>query len=307
MNEFWMKVGKTLHHCGCRLLHSIRGVWWDVHHPPVKKPLFIVGCSRAGTTLVYKTISQAKELGTLNRETHDFWADLHPLSEKNWNTHALTAADARQRDRDIVSRYFYVHTGKYRFVDKNNQNSLCIPYLHALFPDAYFLYVKRNPGDNINSLIEGWGKVDLFGTWSSSLPATVAIEKGQYQRWCFFLPEDWRDYLTASIEEVCAFQYSAVNHAIIKALNNIPASQWTEICYEDILQNPIEAFRQAFEEIGLSFDSRLENHCSHVLSNPYNAFFEIRVDKWRNAKHCKRVERVLPSLKKIANEMGYMA
>jgi hypothetical protein len=37
-----------------------------------------------------------------------------------------------------------------------SQNGLCVSYLCSLFPDADFVYVKRNPGDNINSLIEEW-------------------------------------------------------------------------------------------------------------------------------------------------------
>ena len=118
----------------------------------------MVGCSRAGTTLVYKTLSESREIGSLQRETHDYWTDLHPLADKHWDTHALDASDASPADRDTVSRYFYSWTGQHRWVDKNNQNGLCVPYLQALFPDAVFVFVKRSPGDNLNSLIEGWRK-----------------------------------------------------------------------------------------------------------------------------------------------------
>ena len=230
-----MKVEKTLNYHCRQILLAIRGIWCNVSDTEVGKPIFIVGCSRAGTTLVYRTFSEAEELGSLKRETHDFWAELHPLEERDWLTHALGAADASDRDRDIVARYFYVHTGKHRFVDKNNQNSLCIPHLHALFPDAFFLYVKRDPGDNINSLIEGWGKENIFATWSRDLPGTVSIEGGEYRHWCFVLPDGWRNYLASSIEEVCAFQYRSVNHSIIEALKGVPSSQWTEIKYEDLV------------------------------------------------------------------------
>ena len=217
MSEFWQKVDKTLRYHGRQTAIALRGAWWDVHPVKAKRPVFIIGCSRAGTTLVYKTLSESRELGTLQRETHDFWAELHPLQEKNWETHALAATDASEHDRDYVTRYFYAWTGNTRFVDKNNQNGLCVPYLYSLFPDACFIYVKRSPGDNLNSLIEGWGKPDEFATWSDDLPATVAIDGGRYKRWCFFLADGWRDFITASIEEVCAFQYNAINRAILDA------------------------------------------------------------------------------------------
>lgn len=162
MADLLLKIDKTLRHHGRSALRAARGAWWDLTRPPADRPVIVLGCSRAGTTVVYKTLSESPQLGTLQRETHDFWVDLHPVENKGWNTHALDAGDASARDRDFVARYFYAWTGRSRWVDKNNQNGLCVPYLQALFPDAVFVYVKRGPGDNINSLIEGWGKPDKW-------------------------------------------------------------------------------------------------------------------------------------------------
>jgi hypothetical protein len=218
LSEFWLKADKTLRYHGKQILRAARGAWWDVHRFPAKSPIFIIGCSRAGTTLVYKTFSESKYLGTLQRETHDFWSDMHPLKDKHFDTHALAAQDATQHDRDKVARYFYTYTGTERFVDKNNQNGLCVPYLYTLFPDAHFVYVKRSPGDNLNSLIEGWSKPEEFATWSKQLPERIAVEHGRYTHWCFFLAQGWRDYINAPVEEVCAFQYDAINQAISNGL-----------------------------------------------------------------------------------------
>ena len=217
MSDLLEKVGKTLQYGVRRATQMARSGWWSLARHQLQRPIFVVGCSRAGTTVVYKTLSESREIGSLQRETHDFWIALHPLAEKGWSTHGLTAADARPGDRDVVSRYFYSQTGRLRIVDKNNQNGLCVPYLHALFPDAHFVYVKRSPGDNIHSLIEGWGKADEFATWSNDLPADVHIDGGRYRRWCFFLFDGWRDYLDRPIEDVCAAQYAGMNRAILDA------------------------------------------------------------------------------------------
>ena len=305
MTTSLLNARKTLRFHGARVLRATRGAWWDLKRPALERPIFVVGCSRAGTTLVYKTFSESRELGTLQRETHDFWAMLHPLAERNWGTHALTALDASERDRNVVSRYFAVNTGRRRIVDKNNQNGLCVPYLFALFPDAHFVYVKRSPGDNIHSLIEGWGKAEEFATWSHELPSPIAVEGGRYKRWCFFLAEGWRDYVNASIEDVCAFQYLSMNRAIIDAGKAIPPAQWTEIVYEDLLQDPVQGFRRAFEACDLQFTEELERHCKGVLATPYNAFSEIRADKWRDQPNRERISRVLPRLAGLATEMGY--
>jgi len=305
MSELLVKVGKTLRYHGRRAIIATRAARWDASRRPLERPIFVVGCSRAGTTLVYKTFSESRQLGSLQRETHDFWIALHPLAKKGWRSHALDASDANRRDRDAVSRYFYSHTGRLRIVDKNNQNGLCVAYLFALFPDAQFVYIKRSPGDNIHSLIEGWGRSDEFATWSADLPVEVRIDGGRYRRWCFFLFEGWQRYVDAPIEEVCAAQYVAMNQAIIDAAKAIPRRQWTEIQYEDLVRDPVEGFQRAFQACGLEFTDNLRRHCETVLSKPYNAFSAIRLDKWRDQGNRERIERVLPGTAEIASAMGY--
>jgi len=305
LSELLLKVSKTLRYHGRRAMTAARGASWDRSRRLLEKPIFVVGCSRAGTTLVYKTLSESKELGSLQRETHDFWIALHPLAKKDWRSHALDASDASPRDREIVSRYFFSQTGRLRVVDKNNQNGLCVAYLHALFPDAHFVYIKRSPGDNIHSLIEGWGRAKEFATWSEDLPAEVRVEGGRYRRWCFFLFDGWQRYVNAPIEEVCAAQYVATNRAIIDASKAIPPAQWTEIQYEDLVRNPVDGFRGVFESCGLAFTVELERHCENVLSTPYNAFSAIRIDKWRDQENRDRIERVFSIIAPIAVEMGY--
>ena len=305
LSEFLEKVSKTLAWHARRIQCGVRSAHWMLTHPRARRPIIVVGCSRAGTTLVYKTLSESSEIGSLQRETHDYWTALHPLADKHWDTHALDAGDASDRERDIVSRYFYSWTGQHRWVDKNNQNGLCVPYLQALFPDAVFVFVKRSPGDNLNSLIEGWRKPDEFATWSNDLPATVAVENGQLHQWCFFLAEGWRNYLDAPVEDVAAFQYNAINQAILDAKASVPHGQWVEVFYEDFLRDPVATFRHVFEGCGLAFDSRLQAHCAEVLDIPYNAFSEIRLDKWKDGRNRDKIERVLPQVADVAARMGY--
>ena len=107
------------------------------------------------------------------------------------------------------------------------------------------------------------------------------------------------------IEEVCAAQYASMNRAIMDAAKGIPSVQWTEVLYEDLVIDPVRAFRRVFESCGLTFTTTLEQHCASVLSTPYNAFSEIRLDKWRAQGNRERIDRVLPSVADVATAMGY--
>jgi hypothetical protein len=298
-------INKNLRYYGHKLLVGLRGLRFRVSPILLKQPVFIVGCSRAGTTLVYKTFSESRELGSLQKETHDFWSGLHPPAERGWGSHSIPEQYASQADRESVSRYFYTQIGKRRIVDKNNQNGLSIPYLYSLFPDAHFVFIKRSPGDNINSLIHGWGKEKEYGAWSDSLPEPISIDGGKYKKWCFFLANDWREYTQSSIEEVCAFQYRSINDSILESRRKIPGNQWHEVAYEDLISNPVEGFRNIFNACGLAFCSHLENHCNSVIDRPYNAFSEIKVDKWKEGANKRRIERILPDVKETAEKLGY--
>lgn len=304
LDNFSEKLRKTIDYYRSGITRSVRSVAWRLTRRHAQRPIFVVGCSRAGTTLVYKTLSQSEEIGSLQRETHDFWVALHPLQDKHWETHGLGRVDASEDDRRFVARYFYAWTGQDRWVDKNNQNGLCVDYLHTLFPDAIFVYVKRSPGDNINSLIEGWGKPEEFATWSQHLPDAVRIPGG-FGRWCFFLAEGWREYLQRPLEDVCAFQYRAMNSAILTAKASIPGNQWIEVFYEDFLGDPVNSFRKIFVHAGLSFTDELARHCRQVLAVPYNAFSDIRLDKWKDSRNRDRIERALPQVADVARDMGY--
>lgn len=305
MKNFQEKVIKTLSYYVNKILFQLRICRY--HFSPVKleQPIFVVGCSRAGTTLIYKTLSESKYLGSLQKETHDFWAALHPLQEKNWETHEISEKMASDEDRQYVSQFFYTQTGKRRIVDKNNQNGLSIPYLLSLFPDAHFVYIKRNPGDNINSLIQGWNKSDEFATWSNDLPEEVNIENGANQRWCFFLAKGWRDYKNTTIEEVCAFQYKTMNESILNAKKNTPEKQWHEISYEVLIKEPVHEFEKIFLSCGIPFDRRIEQHCKEVLQKPYNTFSEIRIDKWKDGLNKEKIEKILPKIQHTIKQLGY--
>jgi len=306
LTEVGRKIDKTVRYYGRQFLQGGRGLWWPLVDPAaLRRPVLVVGCSRSGTTVTYKTLSLAPDLASLNREAHAFWESLRPAAACGWMGHELTAADATPTDRDAALRYYHRFLGARRFVDKTNQNGFRIPYLEALFDEPLFVFVKRSPGDNIHSLITGWGRPEEYGDWSQRLPAEVRIDGGQYRRWCFFLFTGWRDYVDATIEEVCARQWQAYNEAVLAARSAIPAERWFEVVYEELLDDAVACFRRLFEQLGLRFTARMHAHCQGLVSRPYNAFSPPVRDKWRTGPHCERVARVLPMVAETARELGY--
>jgi hypothetical protein len=96
-----------------------------------------------------------------------------------------------------------------------------------------------------------------------------------------------------------------MNQAILDARKAIPAAQWSEIFYEDLVRDPVDAFRSAFLSSELAFTPQLKRYCAQVLETPFNAFSEIRLDKWKSQRNSARIKRVMPSVIETARRMGY--
>jgi hypothetical protein len=226
------------------------------------------------------------------------------LAENNWDSHVLTENAVTEMDRREVPKFFFRYLGAKRFLDKANQNCFRVPYLHTIFPDAYFVYIRRDGRDNINSMIHGWGRPNEYATWSQDLPAKVKIDNGRYNRWCFFLFPGWRKFTSKSIAEVCAAQWIEANRAVLNAKNSIPPDHWVEIVYEDLLGKPEETFRSVFSRLNISFTDEIRKHCENLSAKPYNAFSRPRLEKWKEENR-EKIEKILPVISEMMNTLGY--
>src|SRR5262249_6051022 len=58
-------------------------------------------------------------------------------------------------------------------------NCLRIPFLRALFPDARFVFLRRDGRATISSLIEGWRAGSRYETYRLPAPLPIAGTKGR--------------------------------------------------------------------------------------------------------------------------------
>jgi hypothetical protein len=296
-----------MHLVSARAVERMRAGWWDAVRPRARAPIFVIGCPRSGASLLYRALSGAPALGGLGRDGPAYWDTLHPCAERQWRTHALDAAQAGPTDRERVTREYFIRTGGSRWVDMNAHAGLAVRYLDALFPDAHFVYVKRAPYATLRSLMLGWSLPERFGAWSAELPVKVRIDAGRYRRWCFFLAAGWQDYVSAPLPEVCAFQYRAINAAILDARAGIPAERWTELRYEDVLREPETYFGRVARDCQVRMDARLRQHLDalqrHVVAQAEARSFPGA----KRAEDEQRIAEAMSLVADIAARMGYGA
>jgi hypothetical protein len=94
-----------------------------------------------------------------------------------------------------------------RLLEKTPKNCLRIPFLQALFPDARFVFLRRDGRPTVSSLIDAWRAGGRYVTYHLPTPVHIAGRVGD--EWCFLLPRGWRALAGAPLEEVCATQWLA--------------------------------------------------------------------------------------------------
>src|SRR5512137_3168020 len=88
------------------LKDAARGLYWDLVRAEFRVPVFVVGCSRSGTTVTYETIAASPHLRSLGHEIPEFWDGLWGPHHNQWDSEAADATSARPEHRRAAQRYF---------------------------------------------------------------------------------------------------------------------------------------------------------------------------------------------------------
>ena len=231
-----------------------------------ERPVFILGAPRSCSTLLFETLSRSAHLWSIGDESHHLieqFPALNPLAEADSNraTSALLAGESgealardlraafagqlRNRDGDSPAADATV-----RLLEKTPKNALRVPFLEALFPDALYLHLVRDPKDNLSSIMDAW-RSRRFVTYPS-----IATVNGP---WSLLLPPGWREQLGAPLGEVAAFQWQAAHRHLLDDLAAIPRKRRCTVNAAELLQDPRALMDKLCRFIGIELDPNTSN------------------------------------------------
>ena len=72
----------------------------------IVNPVFIIGCPRSGTTLLFNVLSESPDLYSIGYEGGPIWERHHHPSQKNWQDGSLGAEDATPESKQAIRREF---------------------------------------------------------------------------------------------------------------------------------------------------------------------------------------------------------
>lgn len=270
--------------------------------PEIQRPLFIVSAPRSGSTLLFETLAQSHDLWTLGGEAHGLVEQFDALRpgagqvDSNRLGASDLAPDIAEGMRQTIFRKLVNARGEMlgevagpvRLLEKTPKNSLRIPLFRALFPDAQFIYLWRDPRENLSSIMEAW---------RSSRFITYRDLPGLSEPWSLLLPPGWQQQHGRPLEEIAAFQWRTTNEIVMSDLAALPRSDWTVVNYAEFLANPEREVRRICAFAGLGFDEGLQARVSGPLPLSRHTQTAPAQNKWR--KNESEILRVMPALEPV--------
>lgn len=271
---------------------------------PPRRPIFVIGCPRAGTSALLELLLRSPELRSIHNEGHILWDPYHRPEDRGWDSDALGRDDVSDRERAYIYLAVRMFVRDRRFVDKTAENCLRIPYLRELFPDARFVFLRRRAAGNVNSLMEAWKARPRFVKYRLPEPLE-GLGALSGNRWSFALIPGWRELRSAPLERICAAQYIACNEAALDALEGLDPGRRIDVAYEDLVAEPVGTARRLCEGLGVEFGSEVERYAAALDRNPSStALTAPRADKWKQ-QNPEAIERILPLTAPVERRLGY--
>ena len=159
-----------------------------------------------------------------------------------------------------------------RFLEKTPKNSLRVSLMNRVFPDALFVWNRRDPKPNIDSLIAGWHSTDQIGPVTlnrfarAGYPIMDHLDLQDYtgKWWKFALVPGWRTLEGRTIGEVAAWQYYQCERCAADDLSRVEEERVFEVQHKDFIQQPLEIVSEILSWAGLSVDPAVERFARNL-------------------------------------------
>lgn len=266
------------------------------------RPVFVIGAPRSGTSLLFAILRSSSKLAHWPGEAHEVWEAYYHPALRGWDSNLLRASDLNNKAAGYINQQFFMIAGsRRRFIDKTPRNALRFGFLEALFPDARYVYLRRDGRDNVNSLINAW-RTPRYRTYR--LPEPHSIPTVDPAWWKFVLYPGWRNDAAGPLEVVCANQWVICNDHALAAAREIDEERWIEIRYEDLVDRPVEEIRRVMEALELPYEDGVRRRAEAATTTPINVVTPPEQGKWRR-ENPDEIEFILPVIEPTMKQMGY--
>ena len=280
----------------------------------LKPPIILLGNFRSGTTLLQRVI--ASHPGTVALyEPVGLWLFADPGRIHDEFDEVDATDRVKRYIRDQFLKYQQENGGRV-VVEKTPHNILRIPYVRAIFPEARFIYIVRNPLSFISSVELKWQHPAGRRRIMQRIRTTPVTQLHHYLS--RFLSQQWnnrilgRKYLsvwgpryrgiqedieTEDLMPVIARQWARAAAKAEDDLKLFEEGQVFKLRYEDFVERPAE------------YLERICAHCGLEMTREMADFVRTTVKTDRNKKwqrfDADELARIIPEVSEQMQRNGY--
>mgnify|MGYP006282816855 CR=1 FL=1 len=273
---------------------------------PFKKPVFVIGSGRSGTTMLGVVLSLHRDVGFLN-EPKALWHAIYPGEDiigSYSKEVGLFRLDGFHADDQVIQNAHKLF-GTYlklvrctRVVDKYPELVFRVPFVLKIFPDARFLFLVRNGSDTCAS-IEKWSQ-------------RKGITRGKdVENWWGLNNRKWNLLLEEIVKTDDAFSDSYEQIAGYERQSHMALVEWIAtmreglaqmdrfpdcikmIKYEKLLEDPNETLSEVLAFCDLDNDPKVFDYANAVIRKPsWHEEFNIPTE-------------IRPLFEQTMNDLGY--
>ena len=280
----------------------------------LKPPIILFGNTRSGTSIVQKVMSTHPDIVGWY-EPSELWLYADPGRPHD----EFDESDATDKVKRYIRKQFLKYqqrNGNCVVLEKTPKNILKIPYVHATFPEATYLFIVRNPLSFVSSVELKWQRPIGRGRIIRRLKSTPVTQLHHYLK--RFLNQQWnnrilrRKYLsiwgprykgiqedlkTRDLLTVIARQWAICSKKAEEDLALFDNGQVLRLRYEDFVEDPIYHLERICSHCGFEMTN-------HIVSAANELVKSDRQLKWQRFNP-RDLARILPEISDEMERHGY--
>ena len=277
--------------------------------PALAQPVFVIAAPRSGSTLLFETLAASHQLCTVGGEAHWLTESIPALrvGAAGVESNRLVASQCTDAIRaqlieqiatrcvDAQGRPVMPAQGL-RFLEKTPKNALRVPFFDRAFPDARYVFLWRDPRENLGSLIDAWQS----GRWKTynGLP-------GFDGPWSLLLPPGWAWLNGKPVAEIAAWQWDCTNRLALDDLESLAPGRFISVNYSALVADPAATIERIFAFLGLTPDAGILARVAAALPEARHTLASPDPQKWR--RHEAQITPLLPRLQATWDRLQALA
>lgn len=246
----------------------------------VKKPIFIIGTGRSGTTILGIILSIHKSVSYLN-EPKALWHEIYEFEDVIGNYSEGKASyrlnkysvdnNIIKKARNLYSAYLKISGGE-RVVDKYPELIFRVPFVHSIFKDSLFIFIARN----------GYSTLESISNWSKKFQRNRV---NSHEDWWGLNDRKWNLICEQLIKKSKLLQNKYSNIIEFNNHKDRATVEWILtmeegidimrknpknvlfIKYEDLIENQYSTLKKVLNFSNLDYDQKMFNYASEVLKS----------------------------------------